>query len=72
MKKSSMKVEVRRKSNSDHITTLEDIHSVQKNAKGDKWYIFKELTEDEMITLNTDKEVFVFEFPVSEYYLVMG
>lgn len=45
---------------------------VFKNTKGDKWFIMKDLTEEEMKIMRTDKEVVQNEYSVDDYYLILN
>lgn len=45
---------------------------VSKNYRGDKWLVIKDLTDEEMTLLKTDKEYIVNEYPVSDYYIIIN
>ena len=45
---------------------------VSKTFKGDKWLVIKDLTDEEMELMKTDKEFVVNEYPVSDYYIILN
>lgn len=45
---------------------------IGKNLEGTKWFILKDLTDEEMRVLNTDKEFLISEYSVEDYYLILN
>lgn len=45
---------------------------VTKNFSGDKWFVIKDLEEEEMKRLNTDEDYVRNEYPVDEYYIILN
>lgn len=45
---------------------------VSKNFREDKWLVIKDLTDEEMELMNTEKEYIVNEYPVDEYYIILN
>ena len=56
-----------------HSSVFDEGHMrVSKNFKGDKWLVIKDLTDEEMELMKTDKEFVVNEYPVSDYYIILN
>lgn len=45
---------------------------VSKTFRNDRWLVIKDLTEEEMELMKTDKEYICNEFPVDEYYIILN
>ena len=45
---------------------------ISKNLREDKWLVIKDLTDEEMELMNTEKEYIVNEYPVDEYYIILN
>lgn len=45
---------------------------VSKTFSGDKWLVIKDLTDEEMEILQTEKEYICNEYPVDEYYIILN
>ena len=55
-----------------HSSVFEGHMRVSKNFKGDKWLVIKDLTDEEMELMKTDKEFVVNEYLVSDYYIILN
>ena len=55
-----------------HSSVFEGHMRDAKNFKGDKWLVIKDLTDEEMELMKTDKEFVVNECPVSDYYIILN
>lgn len=45
---------------------------VSKTLSGDKWLVIKDLTDEEMEIMQTEKEYICNEYPVDEYYIILN
>lgn len=45
---------------------------VFKTFSGDKWLVIKDLTNEEMEIMQTEKEYICNEYPVDEYYIILN
>lgn len=45
---------------------------VSKNLKGDKFYVIKNFTDEELELLKPEKEYVCYEYPVADYFLILN
>lgn len=45
---------------------------VTKNLKGDKFYVIKDFTDEEIELLKPEKEYVCHEYPVADYFLILN
>lgn len=54
------------------LSVFEGHMRVTKNLKGDKWFVIKDLTDEDMELSNTDKEYICNEFLVKDCYIILN
>lgn len=71
MKGRDMLVTVMRRTG-EYYTSFKGSIRVSKNFNGDKWFVIKDLSDEEVELCKADKDYVCHEFPVDEFYIILN